>query len=51
MGDASDNIPGIMGVGPKSAVDLINKFGHLEDIIRAAQNDNPDLKPALAKKF
>ena len=51
VGDASDNIPGIMGVGPKSAVDLINKFGHLEDIIRAAQNDNPDLKPALAKKI
>lgn len=51
VGDASDNIPGIMGVGPKSAVDLINRFGHLEDIIRAAQNDNPDLKPALAKKI
>ena len=51
VGDASDNIPGVMGVGPKSAVDLINKFGHLEDIIRAAQNDNPDLKPALAKKI
>ena len=51
VGDASDNIPGVMGVGPKSAVDLIQKFGHLEDIIRAARNDNPDLKPALAKKI
>lgn len=51
VGDASDNVPGIMGVGPKSAVELINKFGHLEDIIRAAQNDNPDLKPAVAKKI
>ena len=51
VGDASDNIPGVMGVGPKSAVDLIHKFGHLEDIIRAARNDNPDLKPALAKKI
>lgn len=51
VGDAADNIPGVMGVGPKSAVDLIHKFGHLEDIIRAAQNDNPDLKPALAKKI
>ena len=38
-------------MGPKSAVDLIQKFGHLEDIIRAAQNDNPDLKPALAQKI
>ncbi len=51
VGDAADNIPGVMGVGPKSAVDLIHKFGHLEDIIRAAQNDNPDLKPSLAKKI
>ena len=51
VGDAADNIPGVMGVGPKSAVELIHKFGHLEDIIRAAQNDNPDLKPALAKKI
>ena len=51
VGDASDNIPGIMGVGPKSAVELIKRFGHLEDIIRAAKNDNPDLKPSLAKKI
>ncbi|WP_428053959.1 DNA polymerase I [Candidatus Avelusimicrobium stercoris] len=51
VGDASDNVPGVMGVGPKSAVDLINKFGHLEDILRAAHSDNPDFKPALAKKI
>ena len=51
VGDASDNIPGVRGVGPKSAVELIEKFGHLEDILRAAHNDNPDIKPALAKKM
>ncbi len=51
VGDASDNVPGVMGVGPKSAVELIKKFGHLEDIIRAAQNDDPSLKPALAAKI
>lgn len=51
VGDASDNIPGIMGVGPKSAVQLITRFGHLEDIIRAAHNDSPDMKPALSKKI
>lgn len=51
VGDASDNIPGVAGVGPKSAVDLIEKFGHLEDILRAAHNDNPDIKPAVAKKL
>ena len=30
--DSSDNIPGIKGFGPKKAVDLINRFGHVPDI-------------------
>ena len=51
VGDSADNIPGVRGVGPKSAVELIEKFGHLEDILRAAHTDNPDMKPALAKKL
>ena len=51
VGDASDNVPGVAGVGPKSAVELIKTFGHLEDILRAAQQDDPHMKPALAKKL
>ncbi|WP_458402275.1 DNA polymerase I [Candidatus Avelusimicrobium sp.] len=51
VGDASDNVPGVAGVGPKTAVELIHTFGHLEDILRAAQNDDPRMKPALAKKL
>lgn len=51
VGDSADNIPGVRGVGPKSAVELIEKFGHLSDILRAAHNDSPDIKPALAKKL
>ncbi len=51
VGDASDNVPGVAGVGPKTSVELIKTFGHLEDILRAAQNDDPRLKPALAKKL
>ena len=51
VGDSADNIPGMRGVGPKSAVELIEKFGHLEDILRAAHNDSPDIKPALANKI
>ena len=51
VGDASDNVPGVAGVGPKTTVELIHTFGHLEDILRAAQNDDPRMKPTLAKKL
>lgn len=33
MGDASDNLPGIPGVGPKTAAQLIVQFGSLESLI------------------
>lgn len=32
VGDSTDNVPGVTGVGPKTAIALINAFGHLEDI-------------------
>jgi DNA polymerase-1 len=33
MGDASDNIPGLAGFGPKTAVSLLGEFGTLEEIL------------------
>ena len=33
MGDASDNIPGVPGVGPKTALKLIKEYGDLETVL------------------
>ena len=32
MGDSSDGIPGVSGIGPKTGVELINKYGNLEGL-------------------
>jgi DNA polymerase I len=35
MGDASDNIPGIKGIGKKTAAKLLNEYGDLDSILKA----------------
>ena len=43
-GDPSDGLPGVRGIGAKTAADLIRRYGDLEHIIRAA--DDPGELPA-----
>jgi DNA polymerase-1 len=38
MGDVSDNIPGIPGIGPKTAQRLIEEYGTVEGVIKNAEN-------------
>lgn len=42
MGDAVDNVPGIRGIGPKTATKLIQEYGNLEAALAAA----PTMKPS-----
>ncbi len=37
MGDASDNIPGINLVGPKTAVKWLNKYGNFKNVVAASE--------------
>jgi DNA polymerase I len=47
MGDASDNIPGIAGVGEKTAAKLLAQYGTLENVLADAEN----IKGALGEKI
>ena len=46
-GDASDNIPGVAGVGPKTASDLLGEYETLEGVFE----NLGDVKPALGEKI
>ena len=49
MGDASDNIPGVAGVGPKTATDLLTKFGTLDGVY--ANLEDSSIRPKLREKL
>jgi len=42
VGDTSDNIPGIAGVGPKTATKWLSEHGSLEAVIAAADRLTPE---------
>lgn len=49
MGDSSDNIPGVAGVGPKTATDLLLKFGTLDGVY--GNLSDPSIRPKLREKL
>lgn len=49
MGDSSDNIPGVPGVGEKTAMDLLHRFGSLDGVYQNLAS--PDIKEGVRKKL
>ena len=51
QGDTSDNIPGVPGVGEKTALSLIQRYGSIEKLYEAVENDKDDLKGKQREKI
>ncbi|MCY7395161.1 MAG: 5'-3' exonuclease [Nocardioides sp.] len=50
-GDASDGLPGVAGVGDKTAATLLNRFGDLEGIVAAVHDPDTELGPGPRGKI
>lgn len=49
-GDSADNIPGIKGIGPKTAVELLNQFGSLQNMLENICQISSDRKQKLVQE-
>ena len=49
-GDTSDGLPGVAGVGEKTAATLLGRFGDLEGLVAAAEYPDADLAPGPRRK-
>ena len=51
QGDTSDNIPGVPGVGEKTALNLIKEYKNIENLYKKIEEGNTDLKGTLLEKL
>jgi 5'-3' exonuclease len=49
-GDASDGLPGLRGIGEKGAALIAKSFSQMQDVVKAAENEDELLPKTLAKK-
>jgi DNA polymerase I len=47
MGDSSDNYPGVVGIGPKAATDLLSEYKNLDNIYKNINKIKPSIKKKL----
>ena len=50
-GDPSDGLPGVAGIGEKTAASLINSYGDLSDILAAASEPSTRISPSVRSKL
>ncbi|MFF1876983.1 5'-3' exonuclease H3TH domain-containing protein [Leifsonia sp. NPDC058230] len=50
-GDASDGLPGVAGVGEKTAANLLNEYGDLDGIIEVAADPDEPLSPTVRNRI
>jgi DNA polymerase-1 len=49
-GETSDNLPGVPGIGDKTAAQLVNKYGNIEQIIAHAADLTPKIRDAIKER-
>ena len=50
-GDASDGLPGVAGIGEKTAATLLAAYGDLDGILAAAEDASSDIKPRIRQSL
>jgi len=51
MGDTSDSIPGVPGIGPKTAADLLGQFNNMDDLLEHVDNVKNERIKNLLKQY
>ena len=50
-GDTSDNIPGVAGVGEKTAINLVKEYGSIEELYKKLEENTDNVKGKLREKL